>query len=267
MRRLLQLCWNDPSDTARIIEAATAVSLDELPALQLHDTLAPPGTPPMAGTFRELLQAIRRPTTLALLSTDKVDVTLWALPPRCCLPLHDHPSMTVTNRLFHGKLHELSFDWADGQPAVNAPSQPRRARVVSNHWRTATDPGLLPPRSLSEDEKAPSAGSSPLSRHGGGELPSGLAVIEPDGGGVLHAFTSGDSPVVFLDVISPPYFASPDKLDCTYFDIVLEGEETIAARDADGETYLGDHPVDAAVVLRPASRGTVAPPMDYFTGC
>lgn len=46
-------------------------------------------------------------------------------------------------------------------------------------------------------------------------------IILPNGGGVLHEFTAVKEPVLFFDVITPPYYHPPENIPCTY--LTVEG--------------------------------------------
>lgn len=246
LRRLLSLCASEPHNVAAIRSALDSVDLLEIPRLQIIRATEPADSAAArpTGSLVDLLRHVERPTTLTLVRTHKVDVTLWALPPGACLPLHDHPGMTVLNRVMAGRMHELSFDWADGADAVNGPTKRREAKVVANKWRTG---------GMSE---AASATDSPRSIE-----------VSPHAGGVLHAFTAApDAPVLFIDVIAPPYFAEPDHINCTYFDVEVAADRVVRPTQASPEAYtsLLDGLVPGTVVPLVPCPVDATPDMDCF---
>jgi hypothetical protein len=63
--------------------------------------------------------------------------------------------------------------------------------------------------------EAAAGGGGPYRSLGNSELSAGETTTEVSS---LHQFTAGaGSPVIFCDVISPPYFAPPDNIGCTYY--------------------------------------------------
>jgi hypothetical protein len=240
LRRLLTACkvfaaaGPTPSIEAITKALAGADVLRELPQLALHRTDETTGRrSPIVGSFDELLGQIKNVTTLTLLHTEHVDVTLFALPPGHSLPVHDHPNLTVHHRVLLGKIHQLSFNWADGDPAVNAPSQPRDAVVVMNEWRTAQQ---------DQDQ---------------------VSIITPEGGGVVHCFSAGpEGTAVFIDIISPPYGEDPEHAKCSFFDF-----DGVAAEGANASHYTEGKPArlstGSKITLQPCTTDA-SPPMDWM---
>lgn len=112
-------------------------------------------------------------------------LSLFVLPRGTRLPLHDHPNMHVLCHVLHGRLHAKCYDW------LNDPTD----SSVRNH----------------REAKEVFFGSVPVGT---------IYQIQPDGGGVLHEFSAPEGLVAFLDVISPPYYAPPQHIECTYYDEV-----------------------------------------------
>jgi hypothetical protein len=258
MRRLIQVCASEPHNAAAVRAALQLVSLRELPPLAVCSGTT--GRELATGTFAALLRDIQHVTTLELFANSAVSVTLFALPPCACLPMHDHPGMTVVHRLLLGRLHHLSVDWADGAPAINAPTQPRKGRITECGW------------AVGEDPTAATAGAAE---------PPATHTIDADGGGVLHSFTAGDDgPAVFIDVISPPYHsrdpATGRPLECTFFDVhhaagggdSPRGDDPAHHRQripAHGGCYAESHfRMGDGVTLVPCA-GSASPHMDFFS--
>ncbi|CUF18718.1 Hypothetical protein, putative [Bodo saltans] len=161
--------------------------------------------------------------TRTFLSTPTLSVTAFVLPAGTQLDLHDHPGMTVLQALVVGNLSALSLDWADS--SLTQKEAPTREGVVVHS-------GIL-----NEGD-----------RH----------VIRPSEGGVLHHLSSlhdqqqssssnsndrgGSSGItVFVDFITPPYFAPPACSLCTYYKLsATKGGEAMAPRSYTSSLTKGD---------------------------
>jgi cysteamine dioxygenase len=132
------------------------------------------------------------PLGCSTLFEDKVVTLCWfVIPPGRVLPLHDHPGMTVWQRVMHGRLHICTLV-SDALPAVTKTSYPTKAKVVfSGEVCGLGEP--IPP--------------SELLSFGKGD------------GGVLHEIRNVDplKPALFVDIIAPPYYQAPTNISCSYY--------------------------------------------------
>lgn len=92
--------------------------------------------------------------------------------------------MTVLSRVLYGKMHILSFDWADAQAMSSTIVTEQKAAIrIADRTLQAEDP------------------------------PS---TLHAQTGGNLHQFTAQEACAV-LDVLAPPYDTHDAERDCTYF--------------------------------------------------
>lgn len=141
-----------------------------------------------------------------LFDSDQVTCCWFILPPRSVLPLHDHPGMMVWQRVLHGSLQLSSIKWSPDDEVGAAPPGARGGRVVSN--------GVVAGR------------DGPI---GAGDL---LSIVPDGSGGTLHELRnrSADTPALFIDIISPPYFKPPTYTPCVYYTAIPRSD--VAAVDA-----------------------------------
>ncbi|GJP48244.1 hypothetical protein CLOM_g7545, partial [Closterium sp. NIES-68] len=127
-------------------------------------------------------------TYLHLYECAEFSIGIFCIPASACIPLHNHPGMTVLSKLLYGRMHMRSFDWAF--PATPAPA-------------AAAGAGAAQPRlaELVEDQII--------------AAPCPVEVLFPTSGGNMHAFTAL-SPCALLDVLAPPYSVEAGR-HCTYF--------------------------------------------------
>ena len=48
-----------------------------------------------------------------VLKSEAISIGLFVLPPKGCIPLHDHPNMTVLTKVLQGSIEVTSFDFVD----------------------------------------------------------------------------------------------------------------------------------------------------------
>ncbi|EPY34914.1 cysteamine dioxygenase [Angomonas deanei] len=126
-----------------------------------------------------------------LYEDEQVTLCWFVVPPRHTLGLHDHPTMTVWQRVLFGRLQVTAMDFEGPPPTVSE----------IQHCKDAF-PGVV--------------------RHTGevSSENSGLLHFTPEsGGGVLHELTNphDTEPALFIDIIAPPYYREKDDLPCTYY--------------------------------------------------
>ncbi|OVA16440.1 Cysteamine dioxygenase [Macleaya cordata] len=123
-------------------------------------------------------------TYTTIYKCEKFSMCLFFLPPSAVIPLHNHPGMTVFNKLLLGTMHIKSYDWADPDKLDDSvpSSQLRLARLKADNVFTA---------------------------------PCNTSVLYPTTGGNIHAFTA-ITPCAVLDVFGPPY-SKEDGRDCSYY--------------------------------------------------
>eukprot|EP01062_Namystynia_karyoxenos_P008478 TRINITY_DN12984_c0_g1_i1.p1 TRINITY_DN12984_c0_g1~~TRINITY_DN12984_c0_g1_i1.p1 ORF type:complete len:247 (+),score=39.32 TRINITY_DN12984_c0_g1_i1:99-839(+) len=127
---------------------------------------------PRAGSRIATLAVAEVPSTVSL--------CCFFLPQGAVLPLHDHPTMHVTQRVLYGAVHVRSFDWVERGEDGSGTVRP----VCDRPFRPA-DPCVQ---------------------------------VTAHGGGVLHEISASEGPAGFFDVISPPYYSAPGR-ECTYYRI------------------------------------------------
>eukprot|EP00884_Botryococcus_braunii_P004677 jgi/Botrbrau1/1420/Bobra.0063s0116.4 len=106
----------------------------------------------------------------SIADNDDFVIGIFVMGAGTCIPLHNHPGMTVLSRVLYGKLAVRGYDWSE--PEEDAQSEmPRRAR-------------------LELDETLQ-----------GGCFPT---ILRPTQGGNIHTFTAVTDCAV-LDLLAPPY--------------------------------------------------------------
>ena len=182
---------------------------DHLRALTLADI-----GPCVAGkTLFELrpnLPKLRTITTLNLAETDTASVAVFIVPPKLHLPFHDHPGMCVACKVLNGTLTVTGFDWKDPKTVKHGGPGEAIASFVGVNVE-----------SNSEN--------------------SDLYMISENSGGVVHEMRNDleHEPLVFCDVITPPYSFEDDQRPCTYYkcrevpegarasDVLRQGQEVL----------------------------------------
>lgn len=168
-----------------------------------------------------------------LFESDQATLCWFVLPPGKTLPLHDHPSMHVLQKVLFGRIAVTSFDWANAAAKGSGGS----AKVIFS--------GVVEGR----DEPVDPADVLSFSQEGGG--------------GVLHELRNVDDerPALFIDILAPPYHRDPGQLQCTYFTASkrVNGEDTVGVTGAlDTLFATGDE-----AVLTPR-KGFTGPEMNAF---
>ncbi|URE23732.1 hypothetical protein MUK42_17272 [Musa troglodytarum] len=102
---------------------------------------------------------------------DNFSISIFFLPPRAIIPLHNHPGMTVFSKLLAGSVHIKSYDWLDPGASM------RLAKLVVDSDFTA---------------------------------PCDTSILYPTTGGNIHTFTAITACAV-LDVQGPPYSKEEDR--------------------------------------------------------
>ncbi|KAK9058751.1 hypothetical protein SSX86_023593 [Deinandra increscens subsp. villosa] len=135
--------------------------------------------------------------------SEKFSLCIFFLPANAVIPLHNHPGMTVFNKLLLGKVHIKAYDL-----------------VTSNN----SDDSMPPSQSSnnSDDSMPPSQFKlASLKADGVFTAPCDTSVLYPTSGGNIHAFRAL-TPCAILDVMGPPY-SKKDGRDCSYYrDIPFE---------------------------------------------
>eukprot|EP01111_Echinosteliopsis_oligospora_P002123 TRINITY_DN1310_c2_g1_i1.p1 TRINITY_DN1310_c2_g1~~TRINITY_DN1310_c2_g1_i1.p1 ORF type:complete len:278 (-),score=85.63 TRINITY_DN1310_c2_g1_i1:160-993(-) len=135
-------------------------------------------------------------TYVPLHEDDHFSIGLFLLPKNAKMPLHDHPNMTVFNKLLYGKLRIKSYDWLPNRHSerdallgvTRAPDRPRLAKKVEDK--------VITPQMDTQ-------------------------IAFPNTGGNIHSYTALDASALF-DVLTPPYNNSDRS--CNYYEEV-DGEE------------------------------------------
>ncbi|PWU85406.1 hypothetical protein C4B63_163g39 [Trypanosoma cruzi] len=160
-------------------------------AFSLHDALHSSGPNCWKGKFDG------RVGCSTLYETDDIALCWFVVPPGGVLPLHDHCTMVVWQRILFGRIHITSFDWAQGFEPVDTQLCNRRggeAIVV-----------------FSGTSEARSNASSPASL---------VTSFGPHEGGVLHEIENESTePALFVNVMTPPYNKPPNNIECMYYSL------------------------------------------------
>lgn len=146
------------------------------------------------------VQGNTRVTYATIHRCQNFSLCIFFLPETAVIPLHNHPEMTVFNKLLLGTMAIKAYDWVDtfnGRYTASSTSKMRRlAKLKANTTFTA---------------------------------PCDTSVLYPTSGGNIHEFRA-ITPCVFLDVIGPPY-SHDDGRDCSYY------KDTPCTVSSDGEEF------------------------------
>ncbi|OAY68276.1 Plant cysteine oxidase 2 [Ananas comosus] len=125
-----------------------------------------------------------RITYTTIYKCNNFSMVIFFLPPRAVIPLHNHPGMTVFNKLLLGSMHVKSYDWVD---------------PIKSNDLTTSDQLRLAKLVVDSDYVAP----------------CNTSILYPATGGNIHTFRAITACAV-LDVLGPPYSKEDDR-DCTYY--------------------------------------------------
>ncbi|CAI9268175.1 unnamed protein product [Lactuca saligna] len=117
--------------------------------------------------------------------SEKFSLCIFFLPANAVIPLHNHPGMTVFNKLLLGKVHIKSYDLVDSSDSNHESISPSHMKLAS------------------------------LKVDGVYSAPCDTSVLYPTSGGNIHAFRA-ITPCAILDVMGPPY-SKKDGRDCSYY--------------------------------------------------
>ncbi|KAL2481806.1 Plant cysteine oxidase 1 [Abeliophyllum distichum] len=133
---------------------------------------------------KEVVEGSARVSYATIYQCESFSICIFFLPATAVIPLHNHPEMTVFNKLLLGTMHIKAYDWADplNCDKLASPSRPRLARIEANRQFKA---------------------------------PCDTSVLYPTSGGNIHEFTAV-TPCAVLDVMGPPY-SKDDGRDCSYY--------------------------------------------------
>ncbi|KAE8786479.1 2-aminoethanethiol dioxygenase [Hordeum vulgare] len=150
-------------------------------------------------------------THTTIYKSEKFSMVLFFLPTNAAIPLHNHPGMTVFNKLLIGSMHATSYDWADPDDdpanesgASSADGQLRLAQLVVDDVFTA---------------------------------PCDTSVLFPTAGGNMHRFRAV-APSAFLDILGPPYSIEEDR-DCTYYTDIPYSQHRMTGGELGGDEQEG----------------------------
>ncbi|GJP67582.1 hypothetical protein CLOP_g24389 [Closterium sp. NIES-67] len=144
-------------------------------------------------------------TYLHVYECDDFSIGIFCLPASACIPLHNHPGMTVLSKLLYGSMHIRSFDWV--RPMDDAASAAALA--------TATAAAASAAAAAGSAAASPDVRLAELVEDQVLTAPCATEVLHPTCGGNLHAFTAVTACAV-LDVLAPPYNADAGR-HCSYF--------------------------------------------------
>ncbi|VAI26743.1 unnamed protein product [Triticum turgidum subsp. durum] len=168
----------------------------DMPFFRNRDAPATEGTPAITHT--------------TIYKSEKFSMVLFFLPTNAVIPLHNHPGMTVFNKLLIGSMHAKSYDWAD-------PDDP------ANESGASSPDGKLRLAQLIVDDVF--------------TAPCDTSVLFPTAGGNMHRFRAV-APSAFLDILGPPYSIEEDR-DCTYYTDIPYSQHPMTSNELIGDEQEG----------------------------
>lgn len=190
---------------------------------------------------------------------EDTSVTLcwFVIPPGGVLPLHDHPTMSVWQRVLFGKLQVTAVDWVPS-PAERALGEELSADALASHRAHNGGEGIVVFRDTVEGS------DKPVSED---RLTTDMAHFSAaEGGGVVHELENVDPnrPALFVDVISPPYLRPPSDLPCTYYALQASGAPPAPGPTADSPRGVRAPVAKGDRVILTPRNGYYGPEMTAF---
>ncbi|KAG1666371.1 hypothetical protein FOA52_007909 [Chlamydomonas sp. UWO 241] len=172
-----------PAAVEELKKLMVAVPLEEL-GFRSSAIKDPRSALPLPGSPRRAREGTTSAVTyIHIFENRHLTLGMFCFPEGACIPLHDHPGMTVLSRLLFGTLRVRSYDFAvEG-------AYPEVGDTVEVMFKA------------NATVRAPA--STPL-------------VLFPTDGGNIHEFVA-ETPCAVLDLLVPPY-CSGEARDCTYYE-------------------------------------------------
>lgn len=172
------------ADVARVGAVLSSIPLDEV-GLEERAAEALEGVERKGFLQRIGLTGSRVPILhyMHICENSKFSLGIFCLPAGICLPLHDHPKMTVFSKVMYGKVDVTGFDWLPQSGPSKEYGRPKPAKLAVQKSMKASDP---------------------------------TAVLFPESGGNVHKFKA-DTACAILDLLAPPYDLSDPERSCTYY--------------------------------------------------
>lgn len=153
---------------------------------------------------KSVAKGIPRVATTTIYKCDKFSLCLFFLPTNAVIPLHNHPGMTVFNKLLLGTMHIKSYDLVTPPDKDELqPSNVELARMVEDNVF---------------------------------EAPCNTSVLYPTTGGNIHQFTA-ITPCAVLDVLGPPYSLEDGRDGSYYKDYPFDACSSKLSTFEKGERY------------------------------
>ncbi|KPA83762.1 hypothetical protein ABB37_01994 [Leptomonas pyrrhocoris] len=159
-----------------------------------------------------------------LFQDEQVTLCWFVIPPGRVLPLHDHPGMTVWQRVMHGRLHICTFV-SDASPLEIKTAEATQATVVFDGDVDGVGEAIPPPQ---------------------------LITFGEGDGSVFHEIRNTEAvrPALFIDIISPPYYQPPTNIPCAYYraEPVSQNVQRLEGQPSDCGVHWTFKPGDKALL-------------------